>query len=1301
MERQSPQSVLRQMRTLYTLGTLGGMTDAQLLEVYLTRHGNDAEDAFAVLVDRHGPTVLGVCHRILARSHDAEDAFQATFLVLARKAASIGRGVRLASWLHGVAVRTASEARRRSTRQSAKERRLMKVSQVESASTEEFSDLLPLLDEELNRLPPRYRSALIACELEGKTRREAAQQLGLPEGTLSTHLARGRKLLRDRLQRRGVSLEFGPLAALSRFVGRAAVSERLLDATVQTAFLWGGGAGTVPPAIASLAERVLRMMLLTRLSLFVAALSAVAASLVSAIVLGSLTPPPAPTNAVGAQPGPNDLSGRAVDKAGAGVPDAQSWAIGGSWDEPETAVVGATDGQGRFLLPGARDHRIAKNAPGRLGLFARARDGRAGWVDSILPNSADGKRIEVELEPAGEARGRLVDQAGHPIAGAVVATFQISRGGRRTTDYFNLSPEPAKFYQTKTAADGSFVLEGIPRGAGVQAKTVIPRFGSPGIWWDSAQSVTIALDNRLGRIQGRLELPDTGELAHQLELGLHNAPPPESSVPRNFEVRCFRNTMAARDGTFQFDDLPPGRYVVNAYFNQDGIIAINPRTEIDVSPDSIAKLEIPLQRLPLITGRVVDAQTGKGLAGIKLESLLTEAEQRSNLFVGEATTDADGRYTIPARPGKTLIEVTGVLKTHLHPSYGEYPRLDVKTSQPWPDLRLTPATGLDGTVVDESGHAVKGAEVFLLASDVAGARRGEPILTGADGTFHFDRLDPDDKLSLWARAGDATTDGAIVVKPNDVKGKLTLSIDSKYAVSIRGMATNRSGQRLAGAKVTLRWNRPHASEKSEMKRMSVGGVLAAHTTTENGWFVFRSLWPGLTYSVVVEARGHNKAEAPNVSGKAGETHDVGKIVLINTGGYLAGKVVGYDGRAIAGAAVFNRGDCPDPIATSSNAEGRFRLEGLFPGAKYVFVRKEGYRFAGTKAENDTDAMTITLFQATEPPRPWKPGSTASFDEQRAFVKQILVRLWEKYGTNANNNSAFWCVDAMAAIDPELALEWSAQHGHHYDDRVHQAQASELAETDSASAIALLSEKHDASAQSVLQGLADRFAESDPKKALLFAAEAAIQARALNQPERTAAMAHAGGVLVKLGRADFGRTLINEAVRDAVQLPTANHAGYTRAEVASILAPYDLKRALALIESIQDEGTERTKRFRAQIAVSIAKTDTKQAVALADTIGGNAFHHEFARSEIAYKIGANQPDEAIKIIEDMKRDPATIWQAEAFGWLAVALAPRDKMRAFAMIDRALALMIDQRDRYSRSAWSGGEMAGAAHIADCAR
>ncbi len=234
-------------------------------------------------------------------------------------------------------------------------------------------------------------------------------------------------------------------------------------------------------------------------------------------------------------------------------------------------------------------------------------------------------------------------------------------------------------------------------------------------------------------------------------------------------------------------------------------------------------------------------------------------------------------------------------------------------------------------------------------------------------------------------------------------------------------------------------------------------------------------------------------------------------------------------------------------------------------------------------------------------------------------------------------------------------------------------------------------------------LADRFAASDPKKALIFATEAVVQARGLAQPDRTIALARSGAVLVKLGRADAGRKLIDDAARDAAQLPPLNWSGNCRGQTARIVASFDADLALTIIEPFKAQDSNRWHALAADIAVAIARTITPQASALLDTVGGTGFDHERARTAVAYQIGRDRPDEAIAFIQGMKRPhlSSTIFQAEAFGWLAVALAPRDKQRACTLIDRALAMMVDERDRFGQSAWSGGEMAGAAHVAACAR
>ena len=374
MDSEATRGILRDIHTLYTVGTMGGRTDAELLERFLARGDSDAEDAFATLVARHGPMVLGVCRRMLPASHDAEDAFQATFLVLARRAASIVRRERLASWLYSVAVRTAQVARRRVARQRAAERRLMdETSEAKSEPAEDREDLLPILDEELNRLPHRYRVALVACELEGKPRREAARQLGIPEGTLSTHLARGRKLLRERLQRRGVSLGVGPIAGLAGPLVENAVPERLIGPTVRAALVDSSAAGAtaiVTTAVSSLAERVLKMMFLARLSLVVAALTTAAAGMATAVALGWTPTAAESPKADSMRSGPVDKAGAAKDRYGDPLPEGTVARLGSirfrGGDRPVNAMRFSPDGQ--TLLTVSQDFlvRLWETKTGRL-----------------------------------------------------------------------------------------------------------------------------------------------------------------------------------------------------------------------------------------------------------------------------------------------------------------------------------------------------------------------------------------------------------------------------------------------------------------------------------------------------------------------------------------------------------------------------------------------------------------------------------------------------------------------------------------------------------------------------------------------------------------------------------------------------------------------------------------------------------------------------------------------------------------------------------------------------------------------
>ena len=200
MTRRSSAAVLRQMHTLFTAGTCNGLSDRQLLERFVARRDAVAELAFTTLVERHGPMVLGVCRRILANSHEAEDAFQATFLVLVRQAGSIRVDGSLGRWLYGVATRVAARARANARRRHARERSGLNRIEAESHDTAmnaaDLADVQSILAEELRKLPARFQAPIVLCDLEGLSHEEAALFLGCPVGTVKSRLSRARARLR-------------------------------------------------------------------------------------------------------------------------------------------------------------------------------------------------------------------------------------------------------------------------------------------------------------------------------------------------------------------------------------------------------------------------------------------------------------------------------------------------------------------------------------------------------------------------------------------------------------------------------------------------------------------------------------------------------------------------------------------------------------------------------------------------------------------------------------------------------------------------------------------------------------------------------------------------------------------------------------------------------------------------------------------------------------------------------------------------------------------------------------------------
>jgi RNA polymerase sigma factor (sigma-70 family) len=348
-----------------------GLSDSQLLDRYL---GRGEEAAVAALVRRHGPMVWGVCRRVLNNHHDAEDAFQATFLVLVRKAASIASKELLANWLYGVAHQTALKARTTLGKRNTRERQVMQMPEPTVAERDLANDLQPLLDGELSRLPAKYRTVIVLCDLEGKTRKEAAQQLRLPEGTVGSRLGRARTMLAKRLARHGLAVSAAALAtALPQSVASAAVPTSVMTSTIKAATLVAAGQATASAVLtaksAALMEGVLKSMLMSKLKIGAAVLLAVAAVVVGSYTLSAAAlqaePPQAkaepkkevkPSAAATESPKPareeGRLEGRFTDAA-TGKPVAGAKVrvlVEGAGETGASLTEGTSDADGRYAV---------------------------------------------------------------------------------------------------------------------------------------------------------------------------------------------------------------------------------------------------------------------------------------------------------------------------------------------------------------------------------------------------------------------------------------------------------------------------------------------------------------------------------------------------------------------------------------------------------------------------------------------------------------------------------------------------------------------------------------------------------------------------------------------------------------------------------------------------------------------------------------------------------------------------------------------------------------------------------------
>jgi protocatechuate 3,4-dioxygenase beta subunit len=759
----------------------------------------------------------------------------------------------------------------------------------------------------------------------------------------------------------------------------------------------------------------------------------------------------------------------------------------------------------------------------------------------------------------------------------------------------------------------------------------------------------------------------------------------------DYRLSYYQTIDVDADGKFSFDGVPAGKYALTAELDPKSGFYTEKAWTLDLAPGAaVDNSKLSIRRGVRIQGRVLDQVTKAPVAGVDLAALCTVGSQRQ--WVGNAKTDAEGKYTLYARPGQISVFIQSVPKGYPRPTFrGDESGREVTGDCAWDDIFLEPAKLLKGIVVDPSGKPVAGAKIFAVARD--GHFQNPCATSDAQGEFALEQLQPNKQVWLHATTETAVTADPLTFTPADIKDPVKLTVAEASACRLRGTAVDEQGNPIVGAKVAI-------SATWMVANWGIGFVFELTTTDTNGAFVSPALPPGISYRAVLTALGREKRETAEAKLEPAQTRECGSVVLRGTQRFVEGTVVDSAGQPVPDAEVFNRGDSPKKVATRTDAKGHFRLEGLYTGQVWVFVQKEGCRFTGAQVAADRREVSLTLLRRDEPIPPAQRPKEPTAEEEQAVARQIADKFWAICKTPEMKQGVIQYVES---IDPEKARQWRESLGETKPAAPQMipvpetADLVEVAKTDVDEALTLVAERDAKDALRQLQALARQFKDSDAEKAARFAEEALVRARALDQPDRSCFVAELGNLLVELGEADAGRKVLDEAVEMTSSLAATGKYLNARLRVARLLAGCDADRAMTLLDPIKENERDH---YRCQVAIAVAKKDPQKAVQLIAKT--SEWYQNRARKQIAFDVAPKDAKEAIAIIEQM---PATNGQdairdkAEGLGWLAIAIAPQDKPLACSLIDRALDLCLQESETFRYG--NGGRCQTAAVVAGQAK
>ena len=914
-------AVVQYLQGLARKSAFARLSDQDLLRRFIR---NRDELAFELIVRRHGPLVLGVCRRVLRNDHDAEDAFQATFLVLVRKAAALRSPGSLANWLYGVANRTAMEMRRAGVRRRAKEAMAMPRTQSVDIGPIDFH---VALDEELTMLPDKYREAVILCDLQAKTRREAALELSCAEGTVASRLARGRALLAQRLSRREVGISVGAVATAA--LGENAIAQVPMSLTINTtkaAALLAAGhpiSGIVSASIAAATEGALKSMFMIKLKLLASTVMVLTAGLCSAGLLYQVAvtarqagETSARAQAKDAEADPSTtVTGTVVDMRGAPVAGVTIETRGGS----HQSFNATSDPEGKFRIA-LRDWPsyatlVADDSKSRMGILKLGKDS---------PRSG----LTIRLLPSKEVKTSVVDGRDQAIAGGkvvlVLADLSTSFAG-------------------VTAADGIVSLR-YPREAEVGFVMAL----KSGAGFDYASTLVAKRERERNALPDQVKLRLTGSRTVRVR-AVDSSERPVAGLliypwyiekPGTMEHANIGGCDAVTattdaDGIAKFDWLPgdftqgiPFLCFSNEYSYVE-IPAIHPEKPVD-------RLTMPLLRKVKLSGKVV-LPDGRPAANIGIAA--SGAGPAFHNFNGETRTLADGSYEMHVNGEEAYVIKVDDERWAAPSRIGVVAREDQPVANM--DFTLAEGTILRGTVT--VGPANRPSPEELLVIHESGGQIPQEIskpgdriyhevhsqrgqMTNVRGEYRFCVGPGTYKLFLRSESGEPKT---IVVREQREIVEDFHRARAEWGM-LKGKVIDQNGKPVVGAKVAGVYMRP------------VGFVDPEVVSGADGGFKVRRVQVPTVLSA--ETPDHKLAGMVRIDA---DQEDV--TIRVGPTARAAGRLLNAAGEVFANAKVRCgirvpvESDKPNsPIRNcfggfaQSDAAGRFVVEGLVPGEEYEF-----------------------------------------------------------------------------------------------------------------------------------------------------------------------------------------------------------------------------------------------------------------------------------------------------------------------------------------------------------------------------